>query len=96
MGVKRFTIQYEETVVRQDIQKLSVMWKKRIRSAIETKLTEHPEVFGKPLRRSIKGYRSLRVSDYRVIFRLETKVVKIFIIEHRSSVYKEVLKRLMS
>ncbi|OGG40956.1 hypothetical protein A2118_01720 [Candidatus Kaiserbacteria bacterium GWA2_50_9] len=89
-----FTISYHETVVKQDIPKLSKSDREQIRHAIETKLTESPEVFGKPLRRSLKGYRKLRVGDYRVIFRIEGSIVKILVIQHRSVVYKKTDQRL--
>lgn len=90
----RFEIVYHQDVVRDDIPKLDVFIKKKIRRAIEEKLFENPDVFGKPLRRSVKGYRKLRVGDYRIIFRIEKKKVKIFIIQHRSVVYKNVDKRI--
>lgn len=83
-----FDIQYHETVAKEDIPKLSSEWKKKIKTAIENKLSEHPEIFGKPLRQSLKGYRKLRVGDYRVIFRIEESLVKIFVIRHHSVVYK--------
>lgn len=82
-----FKIQYAEAVVREDIPQLSKEMKVRIRKAIEEKLTTHPEQFGKPLRRSLRGYRKLRVGDYRVIFRIEGPYVKVFRIQHRSVVY---------
>src|SRR3989338_8849364 len=66
---------------------------KKTRSAIENKLTAKPEVFGKPLRRSLKGYWKLRVGDYRIIYRIEKIKVKIFMIQHRSVVYGRVIKR---
>ena len=84
-----FSVQYHKDVLDNDILKLSQTWKKKIKVAIENKLTTEPETFGKPLRRSLKGYRKLRVGDYRVIFRLEKKTVKILAILHRSIVYKE-------
>lgn len=88
-----YTIAYHEAVVEEDIPRLSKSIKERVRLAIEKKLTIHPEVFGKPLRRTLKGYRKLRVGDFRVIFRIEKKTVKIFIIDHRSTVYTDVEKR---
>lgn len=88
-----YTIAYHEAVVEEDIPRLSKTMKERVRLAIEQKLTTHPEVFGKPLRRSLKGYRKLRIGDFRVIFRIEKKMVKIFIIDHRSAVYTNVEKR---
>ncbi|MEK7583766.1 MAG: type II toxin-antitoxin system RelE/ParE family toxin [Patescibacteria group bacterium] len=89
-----FTISYHEDVVTHDIPKLSKSSRQQIQQAIETKLGENPEVYGKPLRRSLKGYRKLRVGDYRIIFRIEGTIVKVFVIQHRSIVYKKADQRL--
>jgi len=88
-----FEIKYHADVVNEDIPKITLAWKKKIRIAIDQKLTVEPETFGKPLRRSLKGYRRLRVGDYRVVFRIERTTVKVLLIEHRSVVYKNVEKR---
>jgi len=88
-----FEILYHEDVVADDIPKLSKEWRVKIENAIAEKLTTHPEVFGKPLRSSLKGYRKLRVGDYRVIFRIEENTVKVFAIMHRSVVYDLLQKR---
>lgn len=93
MGVN-FSILYHEKVIKEDAPSLSSELKKKIKQAIENKLTTHPEIFGKPLRQSLKGYRKLRVADYRVIFRIERKKVKIFGIQHRSVVYQMIEKRI--
>ena len=82
-----FVIEYHIEVVKHDIPNLPKKVKKRIKKAIEEKLVTSPEVFGKPLRRSLKGYRKLRVGDYRIIFKIQKNKVKIFIIQHRSVVY---------
>ena len=66
----KFRLEYELAVAKVDIPRLSHPAKLQIKRAIEDKLATKPEVFGKPLRRSLKGYRSLRVGDYRVIFRI--------------------------
>ena len=89
-----FEIRYHEAVAREDIPKLSNEWRETIKVSVERKLTEHPEVFGKPLRHSARGYRKLRVGDYRVIFRIEKNLVKIIVIQHRSVVYKILKRRL--
>lgn len=91
-----FNICYHELVVKQDIPRLSSIWRERIRRAIEDRLKTHPEVYSKPLRQSLRGYRKLRVGDYRVIFRINGNMVKIFIIQHRSVVYKMILRRISS
>ena len=89
-----FTARYHRLVVREDIPKLPSLWKKKIHRAIESKLATKPDMYGKPLRRSLKNYRKLRVGDYRVIFRIEGKQVKIFAIQHRSVVYSHPEKRI--
>ena len=89
-----FEIIYHPLVVRDDIPKLSIEWKTKIQKAIIDRLTTHPETYGKPLRRSLKGYRKLRVGDYRVIFLLEKNTVKILVIQHRSVVYDRINKRI--
>jgi mRNA interferase RelE/StbE len=89
-----FEILYHAEVVKKDIPKLSADWQDKIRTAIESRLTTKPEVYGKPLRRSLKHYRKLRVGDYRVIFRIEGQLVKVFVIQHRSKVYSTVGKRI--
>ena len=88
MGVS-FALFYHQDVVQKDIPKLSEQDRKRIKKAIEGKLSTAPEQFGKPLRRSLKGYRKLRVGDYRIIFHIEKKNVMILAIQHRSVVYKQ-------
>lgn len=89
----KFTIHYHDKVIKEDIPDLSLVWKKKIKKAIEDKLVSHPEIFGKPLRQSLKGYRKLRVGNYRIIFRIETKKVKIFVIQNRSVVYQTMKHR---
>jgi mRNA interferase RelE/StbE len=89
-----FKIVYHPLVVHEDIPKLSLEWKTKIQKAIEERLTTHPETYGKSLRRSLKGFRKLRVGDYRVIFLLEKATVKIVVIHHRSVVYDRINKRI--
>lgn len=86
--VLMFEIHYHELVLRDDIPKLPHLWRERVKHAIELKLTTQPEAYGKPLRKSLKGYRKLRVGDYRIIFRIDGSIIKILVIAHRSRVYK--------
>lgn len=88
-----FEIVYQEKVVKEDIPKLTLSWRTKIQTAIEEKLALYPDLYGKPLRRSLKGYRKLRVGDYRVVFRIAGAKVLIFAILHRSVVYREMEKR---
>jgi mRNA interferase RelE/StbE len=84
-----YRLEYLESVVREDIPKLSKDVRLRIRRAIEEKLTTHPIEFGKPLRYSLKGARRLRVQDCRVIYTIEPPdVVLVVKIGHRKEVYE--------
>ena len=89
-----FTITYHPKVVSDDIPGLPKAWRAKVKTAIEKKLVTHPDLYGKPLRRSLAGYRKLRVGDYRLIFRLTDTTVKVLIIHHRSIVYDVVRRRL--
>lgn len=90
----KFEILYHKDVISDDIPKLSKKWRITIKKAIEEKLTTQPQIFGKPLRYSLKGYRKLRVEDWRIIFRIEEDTVKILVIQHRSIVYTNIGKRI--
>jgi mRNA interferase RelE/StbE len=89
-----FEIFYHTKVVKEDIINLPPIWRDKIRSMVEEKLTIAPDFYGKPLRRSLKGYRKLRVGDYRVVFRINGNKIYILAIMHRSVVYKKITKRI--
>ena len=82
-----FEIVYHHEVIHEDIPRIGEAWRSKIKSAIEEKLVTHPDMYGKPLRRSLRGYRKLRVGDYRIVFRIDGARIKIFAIAHRSVVY---------
>lgn len=88
-----FVVQYHPKIS-GDLKSISAPIKKDIQKAIEEKLTSSPEFFGKPLQFSLKGLRSMRVGDYRVIFGLSKDSVRIVLIAHRSIAYKEINKRM--
>ena len=89
-----YKIIYADEVVKEDLPTILGPWKSEIKQAIEAKLMTRPEVFSRPLRRSLKGYRKLRVGGYRIVFRIEDDTVKIFVIQHRSTVYLSAPERL--
>ncbi|MDD4287284.1 MAG: type II toxin-antitoxin system RelE/ParE family toxin [Candidatus Peribacteraceae bacterium] len=60
-----------------------------IKQAIEEKLTIAPEAFGKPLKFSLKGLRSLRVGDFRVLYCIDGLIVRITHVAHRSTIYRD-------
>lgn len=85
---------YHPDVLKKDLQGIPANIKSRIRKAIETRLLEDPVMFGHPLRQSLKGYRKLRVSDWRVIYRVEHLNIIILMIGNRKDVYQEVFRRI--
>ena len=60
---------------------------------LETRIkgSANPEQFGKPLRGELKGFWRYRVRDYRLLCRLEKKVLIVVVVAagHRSTVYEE-------
>ncbi len=82
-----YQIIYQDHVIKSHIPALSTKVKLLIKTAIEEKLRFDPIFFGKPLRYSLKGHRRLRVSDYRVVYRIENKTVIIIAIKHRKDIY---------
>jgi addiction module RelE/StbE family toxin len=86
-----YTILYDLGSKQKDFEKIPPAMREIIKHAIEKKLTVDPAAFGKPLRYSLKGYRRLRVGDYRVIYRIdEGRVIVIIVdIDHRKDVYED-------
>lgn len=80
--------------VKDDIRKLDENVKERIKLNIGLKLTNHPEIYSLPLRSTLKGYRKLRVGEYRVILKISAQTVYVLAIMHRSVVYNQIYKRI--
>ena len=78
----------------QDIAAIPVNIRERIRRAIENRLLVDPMSYGLPLRRSLQGYRKLRVGDYRVIYHIVGEKIIILKIGNRKDIYPKVLIRL--
>lgn len=89
-GSKFYQVEYLESVIKDDLPTLSTSAKNLIKKAIEERLMVDPIGFGKPLRYSLQGHRHLRVSDYRIVYRIkpETNTVIIIAIKHRKDVYE--------
>jgi len=79
---------------RRNIKKLDPSIARIIRKAIGS-LAGNPAK-GKPLAYELAGLRSLRTSDYRIIYRMKEKELLIIVIAvgHRSEIYKK-LKELI-
>lgn len=83
-----YNISYSNLVIQKDIPRLSKPVRAIIKKTIETKLLLDPIKFGKPLQYSLKGCRSLRVGDYRIIYQLLGHDIRVLFIRHRRDCYK--------
>jgi len=88
-----FELLYHDEV-KTDTAKLDEKMKERIKTAVETRLTTAPHLYGEPLRKNLKRYWKLRVGDYRVVFKATGNEVWIFGVIHRKDVYEKIGKRL--
>jgi mRNA interferase RelE/StbE len=89
-----FNVFYHQDVKDIDLPKINKDVKLRIKKAIEERLMTDPLKYGKPLRKSLKGYWKLRVGDYRVVYKIEESNVIVLAIIHRKEVYNDVKSRL--
>lgn len=92
--METFEVTYHPEVVKSDLPAIDTRWQYEILRAVEHKIMIRPHVFGKTLRQSLKGLRSLRVGNYRVVFEIHKKEVRIIAIVHRSTNYKGIEKRM--
>jgi mRNA interferase RelE/StbE len=84
---------YHSDVKKVDLPRIDRKNKSKIKKAIEERLVDHPEVFGKPLQRTLKGYWKLRVGDYRVVYKYFENDIIILGIIHRKNVYQKIRSR---
>jgi len=89
-----FELRYHPDVRNVDIPKLNETLKKRIKKAIEERLSISPHQYGEPLRKTLKGYWKLRVGDYRVVYKVAGNEVWILAIINRKDVYKKIARRI--
>lgn len=77
------------TVAEKSIETISGIDQKRIKNALES-LQTNPNL-GKQLVGPLKGLRSLRVGDYRIIYKKENKdpVILVVAVGQRKNIYKK-------
>lgn len=89
-----YALIYHPKVKLEDIPAINSADREMIQRAIEQRLVVDPVKYGLPLRWGLKGYRKLRVGDYRIIYYIFKSDIRIVIIGHRKNVYKKVNQRL--
>lgn len=77
----------------RDLDRLGLAARAEITAWLEKRIrgAANPEQFGKPLQGSKHGLWRYRVRDYRILCRLEKKVLIVVVVAvgHRSSIYEE-------
>jgi mRNA interferase RelE/StbE len=81
-----YHLQYYPDVKAKDIPRLNWIIQERIKIAIEQRLLVSPAKCLEPLRRKLKGYRKLRVGDYKIVLRITSMDILIPGIRHQKDV----------
>jgi len=89
-----FEAVYHPDVKKIDFPKIDARSKTMIKWAIEERLSTRPELFGRPLRGSLKGYWKLRVGIYRIVFKLSEDKILVLAIVDRKTVYPQSERRI--
>lgn len=85
----QYHIRFSDRAQFEDLPKIDVFVREGIATAIEEKLTTVPDIFGKPLRHTLRLLKVLRVGDWRVVFIIEKTTVHILTIRHRKKGYDD-------
>lgn len=89
-----YNLVYHSDVEKVDLPRIDKKNKSMIKRAIEDRLKTQPEIYGKPLQRTLKGYWKLRVGEFRVVFKIFGNELRIYGIIHRKRVYRDIGKRM--
>ncbi|QTG99503.1 MULTISPECIES: type II toxin-antitoxin system RelE family toxin [unclassified Wolbachia] len=86
----RYDIIYSKKVLEEDFLALPPTIRSRVRRAVDSRLATNPKAIGKALSHEFKGYFRIRVSDYRVIYRINYSkhTVTITAMGHRKDIYE--------
>jgi len=90
-------VQIHRLVVEEDFSSINKHDQTIILKTIYKKLTVDPEQYGAPLRNELKGYWKLKISHYRIVYRIEKNIVRVLVMKvgmrRDDQVYKEMLTR---
>lgn len=70
-----------------DLRRVPRNLRERILTAVEERLGSAPDRYGQRLRQSLHGYWKLRVGDYRVVYEIVERSVRVYGVMHRREVY---------
>lgn len=93
-----WNVNIHRLVIDEDFKNINTHDQSVILKTIRKKLCTAPEQYGAPLRHNLKGFRKLKISDYRVIYKIEKKEIKVFVVKvglrKDEKVYKEMMQRM--
>ena len=82
----KFIFSYHRAV-KDDLGKLDKYSRSRIKRVMETRLLMDPINNGELLKGNLKGYRKLRVGDYRIVYKVYDAEIRVLGIRHRKDIY---------
>ncbi len=65
----------------------------RVIDAVVERLGSAPDQYGQRLRQSLRGYWKMRVGDYRVVYEIVGRTVRVYGVMHRRDVYSRIAGR---
>ena len=90
----KWIIRYDPRA-QSDIDKIDKGVVLRIKDAVENKLLKNPFLYSRSLSGFTSIYYKFRVGDYRIVFRIEGKLlIFVILISHRKDVYKKLINRI--
>lgn len=91
-------IKIHHLVIDKDFKKIDKKDRSVILKTIYKKLSRSHKEYGTPLRYELKGLWKLKISDYRVVYKIENREVKVLVLKvgmrRDEEVYREMLNRL--
>ncbi|MBI5414289.1 type II toxin-antitoxin system mRNA interferase toxin, RelE/StbE family [Candidatus Peregrinibacteria bacterium] len=96
--MKKYKIIFDDLVWKEDFRKIDTSDRKKIFLEISKKLPTHPHEFGKHLSGNLSGYKSLRIGEFRIVYRIYEAKIEVLVVKigfrRNMEVYIEVAKRL--
>lgn len=76
------------------VSRLHPETKRKVRAAIDAVRMDPTE--GEPLERELSGFLKIVVGSWRVVYRVEAQIVRVYAVGRRANVYSDLIDRLRS